>query len=211
MQNTITVIPDDLHADMCAYLPQDWVSRLVSTDMSGTHAVDADVIIKNGGTNAIASDTRDKYITNQHRLIWLVEFIVFTSALLAFNTIYQNPVVFLVTAVVLILLELCNLSARDLRHEKCKYANSVINRISYTIIRQCDSEIIVAEQTRSGEYKILVDKLLVDINAINAEHLHLYEFIAKENKPLALRFINRVRNPKPAETISLVVHSTKIH
>ena len=179
--------------------------------MSGKYMVDADVIIKNGGTNAIANDTRDMYITNQHRLIWLVEFIVLTGALLAFNTVYQNLIVFIVAAAVILLLELSNVSARDLRLEKCKYANSVINRISYTIIRQCDSELIVAEQSRSNEYKVIVDKLLLDINAINTEHLQLYEFISKENKSLALRFINTVRNPQVTEPVSLVVHSTKIH
>ena len=211
MQHTTTIIPDDLYADMCTYLPNDWVIRLTSTDMSGKYMVDADVIIKNGGTNAIANDTRDMYITNQHRLIWLVEFIVLTGALLAFNTVYQNLIVFIVAAAVILLLELSNVSARDLRLEKCKYANSVINRISYTIIRQCDSELIVAEQSRSNEYKVIVDKLLLDINAINTEHLQLYEFISKENKSLALRFINTVRNPQVTEPVSLVVHSTKIH
>ena len=207
MKHQIVPIDKVLYTDVMKYLPKKWTDNVTAYD-GKQYGINVGYILENGGTNAMSADCAKKYNDKVKYAFWCLYVILLTVAgicYLHFNINY----IFVPAVAGILLLELHSLTIRSLKLERCKYANAVVKEISFTIIRYCDSEIIVSERDKNIELKKHLDALLVDVAESKNNHIKLYQFLLDNSPKLATKFANK-HGGLPIE-YDTTLRSDKIH
>lgn len=207
MKHQIVPIDKVLYTDIIKYLPKKWADNVTTYD-GKQHGINVGYILENGGTNTMSADCVKRYNNNVKYVFWCLYAVLLAAASFCYIRLNMNYV-FVPTVVGILLLELHSLTIRSLKLEMCKYANAVVKEISFTIIRYCDSEIIVSERDKNIALKEYIDTLVAEVAESKTNHHNLYRFLLNNAPKLATRFAKK-HGGLPVEYDTLL-RSDKIH